>query len=168
MYHVTVRGVDRRALFRSDWDRQRLLMKLAEGVDRFDLDVFLYCLMSNHIHLLVGTPKGNLGRFMGWWLTAYTVYFNLKHNRSGHLTQGRYGAKLVEDDEYLLKLSRYIHLNPIQIASIKKLPIEERFAALRSYRWSSFPGYVLARKAQDFVRYEPMLELVSGGRARPR
>ena len=143
-------------------------MKLAEGIDRFDLDVFLYCLMSNQIHLLVGTPKGNLGRFMGWWLTACTVYFNRKHNRNGHLTQGRYGAKLVEDDEYLLTLSRYIHLNPIPIASIKKLPIEERFATLRSYRWSSFPGYVLARKAQDFVSYVPMLELISGGRARPR
>ena len=168
MYHVTVRGVDRRALFRTDRDRERLLAKLGEGVERFDLDLFLYCWMSNHLHLLVGTPRGNLGRFMGWWLTSYAVYFNLKYNRSGHLTQGRYGAKLVEGDEYLLKLSRYIHLNPVETVALKKATVEERVAALRQYRWSSFPGYVSAPQAKSFLRYEPLLELVRQGRRNRR
>jgi hypothetical protein len=130
--------------------------------------VFLYCLMSNHVHLLVGTPRGNLGRFMGWWLTAYTVYFNRKYNRSGHLTQGRYGAKLVEGDDYLLKLSRYIHLNPVQIGALKKAPLEDRIAALHGYRWSSFQGYGWARRAKDFVRYDPLLDLVARGRKNKR
>ena len=164
MYHITVRGVERRDLFRHDRDRMRLLDKLAEGVGRYELDVFLYCLMSNHLHLLVGTPRGNLGRFMGWWLTAYTVYFNLKYRRSGHVTQGRYGAKLVEGDEYLLKLSRYIHLNPVQTAAMKKRPEADRLKAMREYRWSSYPGYVSERNAQPFVKYEPLLDLVGEGR----
>lgn len=168
MYHVTVRGVARCNLFRSDGDRLRLLAKLEEGVERYELDVFLYCLMSNHIHLLLATPRGNLGRFMGWWQTAYTVYFNQKHNRHGHLTQGRYGAKLVEGDEYLLKLSRYIHLNPIQTAALSRRPAAEQLKALRAYRWSSFPGYVSARWAQPIVRYDPLLCLVAQGRKNRR
>lgn len=168
LYHVTFRGVERRQLFRGDADRERILTKLAEGVERFDLDVYLYCLMSNHVHLLLGTPRGNLSRFMGWWLTAYTVYFNRRHSRSGHLTQGRYGAKLVEGDEYLLALSRYIHLNPIHTKAWEQKPLCERLGELRSYRWSSYAGYGAARKAEPFVRYEPLLRLVGHGRKNPR
>lgn len=164
MYHVTVRGVERRNLFRNDGDRERLLEKLSEGVERYDLDIFLYCLMSNHIHLLVGTPQGNLGRFMGWWLTAYTVFFNRKYGRSGHLTQGRYGAKLVGGDAYLLKLSRYIHLNPVQTRGLKRRSLQERLEALREYPWSSFRGYGWAGCEQPFVQYQPLRELVGEGK----
>lgn len=168
LYHVTLRGVERRALFRGDDDRQRMIDKLAEGTERFALDVYAYCLMANHVHLLVGTPRGNLSRFMGWWLTAYVTYFNRRHERHGHLTQGRYGAKLAEGDRYLLTLSRYIHLNPVETRSMKERPMTERLEALRAYRWSSYPGYASARFEAAFVRYAPLLALVGQGQKHTR
>ncbi len=74
-----------------------------------------YVLMANHFHLVLETPRGNCSPFMQSLLTSYTVYFNLRHGRHGHLFDGRYKAKLVEGDEYLLGLSRYVHLNPVFI-----------------------------------------------------
>ena len=85
--------------------------------------------------------------------TAYTVYYNLLHGRHGHLLDGRFKAKLVDGDDYLLALSRYVHLNPVQVGSMKDKPIEERIAALRAWRWSSYPSYIGKRKALEFVEY---------------
>jgi len=70
------------------------------------------------------------------------VYYNLRHKRHGHVFDGRYKAKVVEGDDYLLALSRYVHLNPLQVASMKHKPIEERIKALRAYPWSSYPSYI--------------------------
>ena len=94
---------------------------------------------SGH-HLVFETPQGNLSAFMQSLLTAYTVYFNQRHRRSGHVTDGRYGAKLVEGDEYLDALTRYIHLNPVRIKKLEKAPLRERLAALTAYPWSSYRG----------------------------
>jgi len=126
----------------------------------------MFCLMSNHIHLVVETPQGNISRFMQSLTTGYTVYYNLKNKHSGHLFQGRFGAKLVEGDSYLLKLTRYVHLNPVFIAAVKRLQLEERLARLNSYRWSSYRGYIDKSSALDFVEYGPVLAMVDGrGRA---
>ena len=117
IYHFTVRGVERRAIFRDDADRERFVEQFADSVERFGVRLYLYCLMSNHVHLLVETPMANLGAFMQRLQTAYTVYFNRRHRRAGHLMQGRYGAQLVQGDVYLLNLSRYIHLNPVFVGA---------------------------------------------------
>ena len=106
IYHVTLRGVERRELFRDDGDRERFLDQLCKAVECDGVRVYLFCLMSNHVHLVVETPRANLSQFMHRLQTSYTVYFNLRHQRAGHLVQGRYGAVVVEGDEYLLKLSR--------------------------------------------------------------
>jgi REP element-mobilizing transposase RayT len=116
VYHVTVRGNQRSNIFRSTQDRERFLFKLEESAQRYDIRVYLFCLMTTHIHLVLETPRGNLGKFMHRLQTAYTVYFNRRHQQCGHLMQGRYGASVVEEDEYILKLSRYVHLNPVYIA----------------------------------------------------
>ena len=100
VYHVMARGNERREVFRDDQDRQRLLAALAEAVERFGLRVHAYCLMPNHYHLLLGTPRANLSRAMAWLQTTYTARFNRRHRRSGHLFQGRYKAQLVEADAY--------------------------------------------------------------------
>ncbi|MDA3923453.1 MAG: hypothetical protein PF904_01985 [Kiritimatiellae bacterium] len=92
--------------------------------------------------------------------TGYTVYYNLKNNYSGHLFQGRFGAKLVDGDSYLLSLTRYVHLNPVCIATVKMQSLEKRLAKLNSYGWSSYGGYVDKSKALDFVEYEPVLAMV--------
>jgi hypothetical protein len=121
--------------------------------------------MVNHVHLLVETPCANLSAFMESLLTSYAVYFNLRHHRCGHLTQGRFKSRLVQGDEYLLRLSRYIHLNPVFVGAWANRPIEERIDFLRSYRWSSFRGYAGLASPEDFVTYGPLLALVGQGQA---
>jgi hypothetical protein len=116
--------------------------------------------MTNHAHLLVETPQGNLSAFMHKVQTAYTVYYNLRHQRVGHLMQGRFRAKPVEGDRYLLTLSRYIHLNPVFVGPLKRQPLKRRLAVLRGYPWSSYRGYAGLVKAWDFVDEGPLLAMM--------
>ena len=120
--------------------------------------------MSNHYHLLVETPRGNLSRFMLSLATGYTVYFNRRHKRHGHLFDGRYQSLPVEGDEYLLKLSRYIHHNPVSIQSWARRPIQERRERLRSYRWTSYRGYAGFQPPSPFVDEQPILAMMAGGK----
>lgn len=163
IYHVTVRGNNRRDLFGDDRDRHRFLEQLEDATQECDVRVYAFCLMRNHVHLVAETPRANLGRFMHKLETAYTIYYNKRHRESGHLTQGRYGAKLVESDEYLLALTRYVHLNPAHIGAMAKKPLEERVRALRAYPWSSYRSY-LGRKAWDFVQTGPLLAMMGSQR----
>jgi len=166
VYHVTVRGNERRAIFHDDIDRERLLVILAGSVACFEVRLYLYCLMTNHVHLVVETPRANLGRFMHQVQTAYTVYFNRRHRRHGHLMQGRYGARLVGEDAYILKLSRYVHLNPVFIASVRRRPVPERLVILRQYPWSSYRGYIAKSRRLAFVDYAPILAMISPNESR--
>ncbi len=160
VYHVTIRGNQRRDIFRSTQERERFLFKLEESAQRYDVQIYLFCLMTNHVHLVVETPRGNLGKFMHRLQTAYTVYFNRRHQQSGHLMQGRYGAALVEEDEYILKLSRYVHLNPVYIASHQKKTKQERVDILRRYAWSSYRSYIGKVKPLGYVNYSPILAMM--------
>ncbi|MCE9614075.1 MAG: transposase [Lentisphaerae bacterium] len=167
LYHVTVRGNARGALFRDDRDRDRMLDRLAQASGDYEVDVLMYCLMANHVHLLVGTPRANLSAFMGSVLTGYSVYFNLRHRRVGHLTQGRFSSPLVEGDAYLLRLSRYLHLNPVFTEAWIDKPLAARIAEVRRYPWSSYRGYAGLAKPADWVRREPILDQVTAGARRP-
>jgi len=141
VYHVMARGNERRAVFRDDPDRQRFWETLAEAVERFGLRLYAYCLMPNHYHLVLATPRANLSRAMGWLQTTYTARFNRRHRRNGHLFQGRYKAQLVEADAYAQWLVEYVHLNPVRPRR-KSDPIPgERAAQLTGYRWSSHRDY---------------------------
>lgn len=169
IYHVTCRMIgdgqlDRSRLFVDDQDRKHFVECLADRVKQYNIRLYLFACMTNHFHLVFETPEGNCGKFMQSLSTAYTVYYNLRHHRHGHLLDGRYKAKLVEGDEYLLALSRYVHLNPVQIGTLKDKPIAERIEALRSYPWSSYPSYIGRSKALDFVEYAPVLGEMSGKR----
>ena len=84
---MTFRGVERRRIFADDRDRERFLEQLGAAVEDCGVRLYLFCLMNNHVHLLVETPRGNLSRFMLKLQTAYTMYFNLRHRRAGHLMQ---------------------------------------------------------------------------------
>ena len=163
IYHVTIRGNNRRALFVDDKDRERFLDRLGEYGEEYGIRIYAYCLMSNHVHLVVETPEANLGRFLHRLQTAYTTYFNLRHEESGHLTQGRYGAKTVEGDEYLLHLVRYVHLNPVFVDGMREKDLPERRKALRAYRWSSYRRY-LGRREGEFVEVGPVLALMPASR----
>ena len=153
-----------RRLFRDDADRERFLDRLAERVGQFHIRLYLFVCMTNHFHLVFETPEANCSKFMQSLSTAYTVYYNLRHRRHGHLLDGRFKAKLVDGDDYLLALSRYVHLNPVQIGSMKEMPIEKRIEALRAWRWSSYPSYIGKRKALGFIEYGPLLAEMSGKR----
>jgi putative transposase len=164
IYHVTCRmlGNARSRLFKDDADRQRFLKRLSERVEQFNIRLYMFVLMKNHFHLVFETPEGNCSRFMQSLSTAYTVYYNLRHRRHGHLFDGRYKAKVVEGDEYLLALTRYVHLNPVKVSGIKDRPLKERRDYLREYRWSSYRSYVGKEKQVAYVDYGPVLSEMSG------
>lgn len=152
IYHVCARGNARHAIFLSDMDRARLLELLGACARRFEVDIIAFVLMSNHFHLIVQTRRANLARWMHWLLTSYTVFFNKRHARSGHLFQGRYKSFLVEAGEYLLELSRYIHLNPVRGLRLGQGDPSLRRERLRKFKWSSYRGYAGLAKPFEFVR----------------
>lgn len=172
IYHVIVRALggrrgQRNLLFEDDRDRSRFLERLGERVELFEIRLYAFALMDNHAHLVLETPRANCSAFMQALSTAYTVYFNLRHERHGHLLDGRFRARLVERDDYLLALSRYVHLNPAKTGKIKNRPLEERVRHLRRYRWSSYTSYIGLTHPVEFVDYGPLLAQV-GGRHRDR
>ncbi len=148
-YHVTSRGNEQKDIFKSQKDREKFLEYLESATDRYRAVIHAYCLMSNHYHLLLETPGGNLSRIMRHINGAYTTYFNVKRKRAGHLLQGRYKAILVEFDEYAMELSRYIHLNPVRVGIVTR-PEE--------YRWSSYRSYIGQEMAPNWLKAEMILE----------
>ena len=159
VYHVMARGNERRAVFRDDQDRRRFLETLGEMTEQFAVQVHAYCLMSNHYHLLLQTPRANLSRALGWLQTTYTVRFNRRHRRSGHLFQGRFKAQVVEADEYAQWLVEYIHLNPVRPRRKGERIARVRAQELDGYEWSSHRDYAGLRRqgagwlCRDWLRY---------------
>jgi len=139
-YHVTSRGNEQRDVFKTRKDRKQFLSYVESAVARYGAIIHAYCLMSNHYHLIIETPAGNLSEIMHHINGAYTTYFNHKRKRVGHLFQGRYKAIIIEADRYAMELSRYIHLNPVRVRLVNKP---------EDYEWSShrcFVGETMADK----------------------
>ena len=152
-YHVTSRGNERKAIFLSDRDRLVLLDCLQRANRKFGAMVHCYCLMDNHYHALIETPRGNLSRIMHFINTAYTIYFNKKHEKVGHLFQGRFKAILLDADTYARQLSRYIHLNPVRRGKVD---------SPEKYLWSSFREYAGHRTPPSWLITEFILGLFAG------
>jgi REP element-mobilizing transposase RayT len=137
IYHVIHRGDRQEAIFRDEQVRERLLATLTETCLKTRWQVHAYVLMSNHWHLLVETPQPNLVAGMKWLLGTYTSRFNRRHRVFGHLFSGRYRTLVVDGEgDYLRTVCEYVHLNPVRAKLVAAA------AALRSYRWSSFPAYL--------------------------
>ena len=113
-YHVTTRGNEQKKIFFSNSDYEKFKHYLKKSQEKYGYLLHCFVLMTNHYHLLIETPKPNLNRVMHYINSSYTNYINIKRKRSGHLFQGRYKAILIDRDNYLLELSRYIHLNPVR------------------------------------------------------
>jgi len=158
VYHVTSRGNGRARIFFDDDDRRRFLRQLGDNVETHALRLYAMVLMDNHFHLLVRTPRANLSQFMQRLNTSYALYARYKHRKPGHQFEARFNAKLVQEESYLLAVTRYIHLNPIKIAACRRLSKAERLKRLEGCPWSSYLGYVAARHAQDFVCYDVLRE----------
>ena len=129
LYHVTSRGDGQEDIYMDDDDRLNYLGVLAEVCERYNWVLQAYCLMSNHYHLLIETPDSNLSKGMRQLNGVYTQRFNRKHQRVGHIFQGRYKAILVEKDAYLLELARYIVLNPVRAQMVR---------SAKDWPWSSY------------------------------
>ena len=132
-YHITSRGNLRESIFYDYKDRIRFLEILKRTKERYGYLLHAYALMDNHYHLLIETPKANISQIMQNINTSYTVYINKRYQRSGHLMQGRFKGIMVDKDEYLVSLSRYIHLNPVR-AKVVQRP--------EDYKWTSYRAYM--------------------------
>ena len=149
-YHVMHRGNAGSDIFKSQRDHERFLGYLGKAVERYELRIHTYCLMTNHYHLMIETPQANLSQATKWINVSYAAYFNRKRRRSGHLFQGRYKAILVDADEYLKHLSRYIHLNPIRARMVDHL---------KDYQWSSYPVFGGYTKSPEWLETHWLLSL---------
>jgi putative transposase len=185
-YHVTARGNERRTIFRNDRDRQRFVELVAALPERFGSRVHAYVLLPNHFHLLLETPEANLSRTCQWLNVSYSVGFNRRHQRSGHLFQGRFGAVLIEDDAGFQEVGRYLHLNPVRVAALRlskrqraadragvgEVPapevVAERLRVLRQWKWSSYPAYAGYAPAPDWLTREPLGHLCGGRSGKER
>ncbi|MFP4573888.1 MAG: transposase [Desulfobacterales bacterium] len=161
-YHVTSRGNGGQDIYRDHRDYDRFLNILSESLDIFNVSLLAYVCMPNHFHLFLTTPEGNLAEFMRHFNITYTSAFNRRHNRSGHLYQGRYKSLLVDVDNYLKEVSRYIHLNPVRIKKHAHKSVEEKIRLLDQHRYSSFGGYVHLKKRADFINYQKILDCFGG------
>lgn len=140
MHHVTVRGNDRQATFLTDLDYRRYLRELARCCEEYTCELVAYALMPNHIHLVLQDQAGLLSKMMQVLNACSTRDFNYHHHRIGHLYQGRFHARRVDRDAYLLEVTRYVHLNPVR-AQLVERP--------EDYPWSSYRVYVgLQRRDQ--------------------
>lgn len=132
VYHVIFRGNDKQDIFLDDEDRKLFLKILLETIEKYEYEIYSYCLMDNHIHIVVYDKENQLSKIMQSIAIRYSKYFNKKYNRIGHLFQNRFLSKKVEESRYLLQLCRYIHRNP-EKAGIQKI---------NEYKWSSFQEYI--------------------------
>ena len=135
-------------------------MKLS--LNTYQVVLYSYVLMQNHYHLLVETPHGNISEFMRHFNITYTSYYNKRHNRVGHLYQGRYKSILVDKESYLTILSRYVHLNPVRVEQFVFRPAKEKEKYLKEYRWSSLPGYIDETKKLKLIDYSLILAEYGG------
>lgn len=129
LYHVTSRGNAREDIYLDDEGRLLFMTVIGEVCDLFNWSIYAWCLMDNHYHFLVKTPDANLSKGMRYLNGVYTQRFNKKESRVGHVFQGRYKAIMVEEEGYLLELSRYIVLNPVRAGMVE---------SAEQYNWSNY------------------------------
>lgn len=131
IYHVTSRGVGRHLVFEDDDDRVYYLELLTRLKQEHDVKILAWCLMDNHVHLLLQAPLEQVGMLMRSLGSTYAQHYNRRYDHVGHLFQGRFDSEPIESDEYLLTAIRYVHQNPEKAA----------LSSTASYRWSSYSEY---------------------------
>ncbi len=155
LYHVTARGDRREDIYEDDEDRELFLSVLAQVVQRFNWLVYAYCLMSNHYHLVIETPDGNLSQGMRQLNGVFTQKTNQRHQRVGHLFQGRYKAILVQKEAYLLEVARYVVLNPVRAGMVRRAG---------DWPWSSYRSTAGASTRPEWLTADWLLTRFGGNR----
>jgi len=159
LYHIISRGNARQMIFQADSDYQQFLKILGVVVGRYAWLVHAYCLLGNHYHLLVETPQPNLSAGMRQLNGTYAQFFSRRHDRPGHLFQGRFKAYVVDKDDYLMELARYIVLNPVKAGLV---------TAPGQWKWSSYRKMTAIEKGKPLVHKERIFSgfSTSAGEAR--
>lgn len=153
LYHILSRGDDRKRIYAKPGDYGKFMDYVVKAKEKYQFYLYAYCLMANHFHLLLETRLPNISRIMHYIKGSYTTYYNIRHQRTGHLFQGRFKSIVVDKNSYFMELSRYIHLNPVS-AGIVKDPFE--------YVWSSYRGYLGEKdKYIDRDRVQPYLGMTA-------
>jgi len=147
LYHVITRGNNRRQIFNSAADYRKFLLLLAAQKTKLPFFLYAYCLMTNHVHLLLERQATAIGRIMHRLLTGYAQYYNRRYGRIGHLLQGRHKAILCQSERYLTELVRYIHLNPVRAGMV---------TLAENYEYSSHRAY-LGIEPAGIVDVDPVL-----------
>ena len=144
IYHIMLRGINRQNLFQNDYDCEKFLETIGLYQGKSGYRIYAYCLMSNHVHILLKEEQEPLATIVKRISSSYVYYYNKKYDRCGHLFQERFKSEVVEDENYLLMVLRYIHQNPVE-AKIVQTPEE--------YKWSSYREYLSGDKIinTDFV-----------------
>lgn len=151
MYHVIMRGNNKQVLFYNDDDRLYLLSHIKKYSNQLNIEIYSYCLMSNHIHMLIGNATPKISLFIQKLATSYAMYFNRKYERSGHLFQGRFKSEPVENDEYFKTVTRYILQNPTKA----------NICSFRKYRWNSYIETVI-NDSPDIINTNNLYKLFEG------
>jgi REP element-mobilizing transposase RayT len=133
IYHLMLRGINRQNIFEDDEDRQRFIETIGRYKTISNYELYGYCLMNNHIHLLVRENDESISKAVKRISSSYVYWYNQKYDRCGHLFQERFNSEVVETDEYFLTVLRYIHQNPIKAGIIKDIG---------DYLWSSYREYI--------------------------
>ncbi|NTW60110.1 MAG: addiction module toxin RelE [Nitrospirae bacterium] len=157
VYHITSRGNEKKAVFKSDQDRTAFLNALQHVKKRYNWICHAYCLMDNHYHLLIETPDGNLALGMRQINGVYTQLFNTAHGRSGHLFQGRYKSILIQKDSHLLEVCRYVVLNPVRAKMVE---------APALWKWSSYRATAGRESAHPCLTTDWVLGQFNGKRGK--
>lgn len=152
IYHVMVRGNEKKNIFHDDRDRLKFLDILSKKSKDNALIIYAYCLMDNHVHLVIKEDKQDISTIMRSINTSYAQYFNKKYNRSGHVFQDRFKSEAIENDSYLLEAIRYIHNNPTKANIVKNK---------KDYKWSSYNFYLNGRNLCDFLEVNFILNIFS-------
>lgn len=133
VYHIMLRGINRQNIFEDQEDMERLLETIRKYKEVSKNQIYAYCLMSNHIHLLIKERENSISDFIKRMSSSYVLWYNKKYERCGHLFQDRFKSEVVENDEYFLTVVRYIHQNPIKAGLAQ---------GIADYKWSSYNEYM--------------------------
>ncbi len=157
-YHVICRGNARLPIFADDVDKELLLDRMVHFAELFRIEIRVYCVMVNHVHIHLRTREANLGAYMRSFLTSFTSMYNHRHNSCGHVFQGRYKAFLIEDARaYVAKVTQYIHLNPVRIRSLEDVPLDIRHQAALDCLWSSYGQIMGLRRCPKWLHRNAVL-----------
>ncbi len=150
-YHIIQRGNDRKNIFLSDSDKNRYIDTLIKMKNKYNFLLYAYCLMDNHVHLLINDNGNDISKLIKSINVSYVLYFNRKYRRCGHFFQNRFISELILEDSYLLQVSKYIHNNPVKACMVKKP---------EKYIWSSYSDYGVNRKS-DLIDTSKILDSIS-------